>query len=109
MSDDHKLPGDLAWDSFELEHGHHADARFAFAAGWEARRQFDREPRQQFGIFREAGVTMKGQEYAQIVNVTYPTREDAERAAERLPGYKRYGVEIVIRERVASEWRNVDE
>lgn len=48
MTDDHKLPGDRAWDQYLLEYQGFVKsaepeflARHAFSAGWNARRLFD--------------------------------------------------------------------
>lgn len=60
------------------------------------------ELREQFGIFREMGVLMGGPAYVQIVSSTFPTKEQAEAAAERIPRLR--GVPTIIRKRKTTEW-----
>lgn len=108
MSDEHKLPGDKAFDQYNAEYAPTAEstARHAFASGWNARRLFDGEPREQFGIFRQQGMLMDGPAYVQIVATSFPSEAEALRAAERIPRLK--DVPVVIRRRMASPWEGIE-
>lgn len=65
------------------------------------------ELRVQYGIFRQFGMTMQGPGYVQIVAGTFPSKEEAQRAAARIPRLR--GVPVIIRKRKATDWEDIDE